>query len=207
MQLFVPISIEALQDAQNVAQEVAELIAFEKDVRESIAFVTGTGTSQPWGIRAALSGVTSAKVNTTTADAFVVADVYKLDEQLPARYRMRGTWLGHRAIYNDVRQFDTNGGSSLWETLGADVPNLLLGRPAVESEAMDSTVSGTNKYILILGDFNNYVIADRIGTTVEFVPHLFGASGRPTGQRGWYAYARVGADSVNDLAFRMLDGQ
>lgn len=207
LQLFVPISIEALQDAQNVAQEVAELIAFEKDVRESIAFVTGSGTSQPFGIRTALSTVTSAKVNTTTADTFGLADVYKLDEQLPARYRMRGTWLAHRAIYNDVRQFDTAGGAALWERLGADVPPQLLGRPAVESEAMDSTVSGTNKFPMILGDFQNYVIADRVGTTVEFVPHLFGASGRPTGQRGWYAYARVGADSVNDLAFRMLDGQ
>lgn len=41
--------------------------------------------------------------------------------------------------------------------------------------------------------------------TVEFLPHLVGANNRPTGQRGWYAYFRVGADSVNDGAFRMLN--
>jgi hypothetical protein len=26
----------------------------------------------------------------------------------------------------------------------------------------------------------------------------------PTGQRGWFAYARIGANSVNDLGFRLL---
>src|SRR3546814_1841365 len=42
--------------------------------------------------------------------------------------------------------------------------------------------------------------------TVEFIPHIFDATTNfPKGQRGWYAYYRVGADSVNDGAFRMLD--
>jgi predicted phage gp36 major capsid-like protein len=27
---------------------------------------------------------------------------------------------------------------------------------------------------------------------------------RPTGQRGWFAYARIGGNSVNDLGFRLL---
>ena len=40
--------------------------------------------------------------------------------------------------------------------------------------------------------------------------HLFAATpaeqrNRPSGQRGWYAHYRVGADSVNDGAFRMLN--
>jgi HK97 family phage major capsid protein len=209
LQIFVPISIEALQDAQNVAQEVAEMIAFKKDELESTAFVNGSGdaSNQPYGLITRLAGVTNSKVNTTTADTFGLADLYKLDESLPARYRMRASWLAHRAIYNDVRQFDTSGGAALWERLGADVPAQLIGRPAYESEAMASTPSGTNNLFLVFGDFQNYVIADRIGTTVEFIPHLFGSNQRPTGQRGWYAYARVGADSVNSKAFRVLDGQ
>jgi HK97 family phage major capsid protein len=206
-QVFVPISIEALADAQNVAQEVAGLIAFEKDTRESIAFVTGSGTSQPYGIKTRLGATTSSRVTSTTADQFAAIDVYKVDEALPARHRIRASWLAHRALENDIRQFDTSGGASLWVQLAADVPPTLLGRPIYESEAMPSSVSGTNVYSLIFGDFQKYVIADRIGTTVEFIPHLFGASGRPTGQRGWYAYFRVGADAVDPLAFRVLDHQ
>lgn len=204
---FVPISIEALQDEANVTQEVARLLAFGRDVLESAAFVTGTGTGQPTGIVTALTG-TSSVVSPTTAETFAAADVYKLDAALPSRYRANASWLANRAIYNSVRQFDTNGGAQLWERIGADVPPMLLGRPALESEDMDAAFDAAataDNHIAVYGDFSNYVIADRVGMTVEFIQHLTGANGRPTGQRGWYAYYRVGADSVNDGAFRMLN--
>jgi HK97 family phage major capsid protein len=205
-QIFVPVSMELLQDGDNAAAEVQRVMAFEADRLESIAFVTGSGTNQPQGIITALSGGSSV-VNTTTADQFGLVDLFAIDGALPTRYRVNSAWLAHRKIYNLTRQFDTNGGAALWAQLAADVPERLLGRPAAEAEAMDSTVSGTNKKFLVFGDFSNaYVIADRIGTTVELVPHLFGASNRPTGQRGFFMYKRVGADSVNDGAFRALNG-
>lgn len=202
---FVPISLAAFQDEPNVAQEVGRLLAFGKDTLESAAFTTGTaGASAPVGIISALGG-TSSEVSSTTNDAFGLVDLYKLDEQLPARYRGRASWLANRAIYNDIRQFDTSGGAALWERLGADVPGLLLGRPAYESSDMDGALGTGNDYVLVFGDFQYYVIADRIGTTVEFVPHLFSSNSMPTGQKGWFAHYRVGADSVNDGAFRMLE--
>jgi HK97 family phage major capsid protein len=210
LDIFVPISIEASQDALNIAQEVSGMIAFEADRRESVAFVTGTGTGQPRGIRTALNAAGgSVIVNTAENNAFAVDDVYELDSSLPARYRMAASWLSHRRTYNDIRGFDESGGSSLWVQLQQDVPPLLLGRRAYEAEEMATgTTTGTD--LLIFGDWSNYVVADRIGTTVEFIPHLFrqetaGAGvGMPTGQRGWYAYKRVGANSVNSGAFRML---
>ncbi|MFE0699124.1 phage major capsid protein [Streptomyces sp. NPDC058872] len=204
---FVPISIEALEDEANVTQEVGRLLAFGKDTLEAAAFTTGSGSGQPTGIITALAGG-SSEVAPTTAETFAVADVYKLDQALPARYRAMGSWMANRAIYNLVRRFDTGGGADLWERLGADVPPMLLGRPALEAEDMDGTfdpAATENNYALLFGDFEHYVIADRIGMTVEFLPHLVGANNRPTGQRGWYAYYRVGADSVNDAAFRLLN--
>lgn len=204
---FVPISIEALQDEANVTQEVARLLAFGRDVLESAAFVTGTGVGQPTGIVTALTG-TSSVVSPTTAETFAAADIYKLDGALPSRYRSNASWLANRGIYNTVRQFDTNGGAQMWERIGADVPPMLLGRPALESEDMDAVFDASataDNYVAVYGDFSNYVIADRVGMTVEFIQHLTGANGRPTGQRGWYSYYRVGADSVNDAAFRMLN--
>lgn len=201
---FVPISIEALQDEQNVTQEVARLLLFGKETHEATAFATGSGTNEPYGIVTALQGVAGSVVNAVTDNAFVAEDVYRLDEDLPARYRARASWLANRSIYNDIRQFDTSGGAQLWERIGNGMPNELLGRPAYEAEGMDGAIATGDDYVLVFGDFDNYVIADRIGTTVEFIPHLFGANQRPTGQRGWYAYFRVGADSVNDGAFRLL---
>lgn len=203
--IFVPISIEAAADEANVANEIARMIAFEKDRMESVAFVTGSGSGEPTGIVTALTG-TGSVVNSATTDTFAVADVYALDSGLPARYARNATYLAHRAVYNLMRRFDTQGGAALWTTLGNGLPQQLLGKPIAEAEAMDSTVTAlAANPLLIFGDFSNYVIADRVGTTVEYIPHLFGSNRRPTGQRGWYAHFRVGADSVNDAGFRMLD--
>jgi len=204
---FVPISIEALEDAANVTSEVAKLLAFGKDVLESAAFTTGSGVGQPTGVVTALAG-TASEVAPATPETFASADVYAMDSALPARYRSGASWLANRGIYNRVRNFDANGGAQLWERIGADVPPQLLGRPAYEAEDMDGTLNAAateTNYPLIYGDFENYVIADRIGMTVEFIPHLFHtANNRPMGQRGWYAYYRVGADVVNEAGFRML---
>lgn len=204
-QIFVPFSHEIGQDAAGLADDIAMMIAFEKDAAEAIAFATGSGSSQPTGIVTALTGGSSV-VTTGTNDTFAVADVYKTDSALPARYAANGSWLGHRAIYNLMRQFDTSGGSALWGQLADGLKRELLGRPDYVSEAMASSVADGAK-LLVFGDFSNYVIADRLGTTLSYIPHLFGSNGRPKGQAGWHAYIRVGADSVNDGAFRMLQVQ
>lgn len=202
---FVPISLEAIQDAANITAEVANLMAEGKDILESSAFAVGSGTAMPTGIVTALTGSPSV-VNAASDTALGIADVYKLHGSLPARYRSRSSWLANNLIYNTVRQL----GQDLWGSLGQDRPNGLLGRPVLEAEDMDGTISAGADNVLIIGDFSNYVIADRIGMTMEFIPHLFQQAtagqgfGRPTNQRGWLAYVRHGADSINDGAFRML---
>ncbi|MGW4883368.1 phage major capsid protein [Streptomyces murinus] len=204
---FVPISIEAMDDAENVTQEVGRLLATGKDDLEAAAFVTGTGVKQPTGIVTALAG-TSSEISPVTAETFTSADIFALDSSLPARHRRNASWLANRHIYNMTRQFDTAGGSDLWVQLGEDVPPNLVGRRALEAEDMaagfNPAAAGDNR-ILVFGDFQHYVIADRIGMSIEFIPHLMGANQRPKGERGWYAWYRVGADSVLDGAFRVLN--
>ncbi|MFE9936322.1 phage major capsid protein [Streptomyces hirsutus] len=204
---FVPISFEAMDDAENVTQEVGLLLAAGKDDLEAEAFVSGTGVKQPTGVVTALAG-TASEIAPTTAETFASADLYALDGALPARHRRNAAWLANRHIYNLTRQFDTSGGSDMWVQLGEDLPPNLIGKPALEAEDMasgfDPAVAGNNR-IMVFGDFQHYVIADRIGMSVEFIPHLMGANQRPKGQRGWYAWYRVGADSVLDSAFRMLN--
>lgn len=201
---FVPISIEALQDQANVTTVIADLLAFGKNVQDAAAFATGTGTAQPFGIVTALTGGASVVASSTT-DAYLLADLYLTKGGLPARYRPNASWLANDAIYNLTRQFAEPSG--FWSDLSEDRPPLLLNRPALESEDMDGTLSaGVDNLVLIIGDFSNYVIADRVGMTVETIPHLFAtANNRPTGQRGFYAFYRLGADSVNDGAFSMLN--
>jgi HK97 family phage major capsid protein len=204
---FVPISLEARMDAPNVANEVGTLLAQGKDDLEAVKFITGaSGSNEPIGIVTALTG-TSSVVTSTTTDTFAIADIYKVYNALPARYRARAAWLANNLIYTLSRQFDTGGGAGLWAQLGQDRPQELVGRTVYEAEAMDGVITAlAANPVLIFGDFQNYIVADRVGTTVDFIPHLFDTStGRPTGQSGWFAYYRVGADSVNDAGFRMLD--
>jgi len=208
---FVPISIEALEDEANVASTIATLLAEGRDILEASAFILGTGTGQPKGIVTALTG-TGAVTNSATTDTLAVGDLYNLQGALAARYRRNASWLANNQFYNRARQFDTAGGSALWAQLGENRPPILLGRPIYEAEDMDGVINATQEnYMAIFGDFQNYIIADRIGMTVEFIPQLFqqavaGAGvGMPTGQRGWLAYYRVGANVVNSGAFKMLD--
>jgi HK97 family phage major capsid protein len=210
---FVPISLEAFMDESNVAAEVGRLLADGKDELESQVFITGTGFLEPAGLITRLAASATAETLSAASNAFALEDVYTLHDALPARYRRRAAWLGNQSIYSLTRQFDESGGSALWAQLGAARPQVLLGRPAYEAEPMDGVVdSGSDNYVLIFGDFQYYVIADRIGMTVEFVPHLFGATGvgspavaHPTGQRGWFAYYRVGADVTHAGGFRLLN--
>lgn len=205
---FVPISIEALQDEANVTAEVAKLLAFGKDSLEATAFISGNGTSQPKGIITALDG-TAAEIAPTTAETFALADVYKTYDAVPARHRGNGSWLANNLIYSKIRQFDTSGGAGLWETVGNGRPANLLGRPVGEAEAMDGAFDAAataDNFVLLFGDLSNYVIADRIGMAVEFIPHLFHTSNnRPSGSRGWYAHYRVGANVVDAGAFALLN--
>jgi HK97 family phage major capsid protein len=201
---FVPISIEALADEANVTGEIANLLAFGKAVQDAAAFATGTGSAQPTGIVTALTGGASV-VASSTSDAYLIADLYATQGSLPARYRPGASWLANNLMYNKTRQFSEPSG--FWTDISEDRPALLLSKPAYESEDMDGVITGgQDNLMLIFGDFSNYVIADRVGMTVETIPHLFAtADNRPSGQRGFYAYYRLGADSVNDGAFSMLN--
>ncbi|WP_078309202.1 phage major capsid protein [Mycobacterium sp. 96-892] len=204
---FVPIGIEALEDGANVTEEVAKLLAAGKDDLEAEAFITGSGSGRPTGLVTALDG-TSAEVAALTPETFALADLYNIQGALPARHRIRASWLANNLIYNKVRQFDTNGGAGLWERLPDDRPAKLLGKPVGEAEAMKGTwnaAATADNFVLAFGDFENFVITDRIGFRVEFLPHLFGANRRPTGQRGWYAYYRVGSNVVDPGAFKILN--
>lgn len=210
-QAFVPASIEIAGDYPNLVGDLGELFADAKFRLEATAFATGTGTNQPVGIVTALDG-TSSDTSTATTDVFAIADVYATFENTGPRYRMAGVgsqaWCSNIAILNDIRQFGTanNYHGFTVDLTEAGVP-AILGRPWFEMSAMDGVINTmAENNILVFGDWRSYVIVDRVGFSVEFIPHLFNtANNLPSGQRGYYAYWRVGADSVNDGAFTLLN--
>lgn len=205
---FVPFSIEIGQDWANMESDIRNMITRAKDDLEGAAFATGSGSGQPTGVITALDGG-SSEIAPATPETFAVADVYALEQALQARYRSNASFIANKVYYNKIRQFDTAGGAALWERIGAAMPAQLLGYNAYESSDMDGVLpdpaATADNFCLLFGDFSNYVIVDRVGLSVELVPHLFATgNNRPSGQRGFYANWRTGADSVNDAGIKVL---
>lgn len=197
-------SYEIFQNT-NLAAELPMLVSDAKARLENDAFATGSGSGAPKGIVTAAAAVTASRVAASTAGALNTVDVYNVIAGVPPRHRSSSSWLANFATYSKIRQLDTYGGSAFWANLGANQPEVLLGRPTYESSEMSSSyVAG--QYVLLAGDFQQYLIYDVIGaTTLEYIQNVVDTTtGRPTGQRGWFATWRTGADVTDVNAFRLL---
>ncbi|MEZ5408282.1 MAG: phage major capsid protein [Acidimicrobiales bacterium] len=206
---FVPFSIEVGADWTGMEAELREAFADARDRLEATAFATGAGTGGvPQGIITAVVAGGTSVVATASADTFAATDVYALQAAVPPRFRSNGVWVANLAIYNRARQFtDTVGGFRNSLDMSTGMGPTMLGRPVHESSDMDGVIdAAANNYILLFGDVRAaYTIVDRVGLSVELVPHLVGTNHRPTGQRGLYAYWRVGGGLVNGAAVRLLN--
>ena len=211
---FVPFSIEIGQDWSSFSSEMGRMFADSKDILEATKFATGSGTNEPFGV---ITGATTVFTASNT-NSLVVADIYGVHNALGPRFRRASAWTFNNAVTDRIRQLDTAGGANLWvenlQLRSAAIPNGftdgqmgagLLGKPAFEATGQSGTFT-TGQLIGVVGDFSYYKIVDRIGLTVETIPHIFGAAqgNLPTGQRGLYAYWRVGAKVLHANAFRTL---
>jgi len=197
-------SYEVLADS-GFASDLQMLLADAKMRLEEAAFATGnTGASVPRGVVAAVAAVTASIVSSATISSFVVGDVYRVADALRPRDASESSWIANKAVFSKIRQMDTSGGSAFWANLGVAVPSQLLGQPIYECSTMGSVIT-TSANILLAGNFKQYYVVDRIGMSVLYEPMVKSTNAnRPTGQAGWFAFWRVGADAVDPDAFRLL---
>jgi HK97 family phage major capsid protein len=206
---LIPFTIELDQDYPSFASEMSTLLAEGYDELLVDKFTRGSGTGEPWGILTALSGNTNVRVGVQTSGAnFGPNDPYSVWKAVPQRFRRRASWLMSVDVNNKIRQIATaNVFHAFTENLPAEWADTLFGKSVYESPYMPDTTTSTsaNSGLAVVGDFQNFVIARRGGMSVELVPHLLSTTTNlPNGQRAWFAYARIGSDSVNDLGFRLL---
>jgi HK97 family phage major capsid protein len=145
-------------------------------------------------------------VVTSAGSALAVADVVANQNALPPRWRPNARWMANLAIINQGRILPlyTNGPATVSD---ATNPPRMLGWELLENNAMDGTIAAgsTNDYVLLSGDFQQYIIVDRSEATVEVIPHLFGANRRSTAKRGYHLHWRAGGDCVITDAFRLTN--
>jgi HK97 family phage major capsid protein len=174
------------------------------DNLQATAYTTGSGNGQPKGIVTALAG-TSSEINGGGSEAIAAADAFTLQNALPARFSGNASWQMHIATMNTFRQMETTNGALKFPEIAN---GQLLGKPLHENSNMDGAIVASataNNYVAIYGDVRaGFVIADRIGATLELLPG-YGANGRPTAQRHAFLTFRTGSDVVVPQALRMLD--
>ena len=207
------------RDDSTFASQLPSLLGDAKDRLEEATFASATGTtgtaSNP---KSALStlGTGQKVVAASASGAFVgtgsAVDVYNLQAKLAPRWRQSSAvaWLANITNINKLRAIDVYGGSSFWANFGNDTPEQLLGKPIYESSSVTTatgTGTGTGNAALLFGDWNQYIIVDRVGSSMLYVPMLTGTgsgANLPTGQSGWFYFWRTGADVSTSSAFVYL---
>lgn len=204
---FIPFSIEVGMDYPSFAAEMSRLLTEGYDELLAESFVTGSGTGRPRGLVTALDANTNVEVLLATEGTLAAADINKVWESLPDRFKGRANWLMSHPISDKIAAFGNGNNLSFVTVDFTQALQTLRTRPTTETAYMtDLTTSAVHTNVAVIGDFSNYLVAQRAGMSVELVPHLFDTTNnRPTGQRGLFAWARAGADSINDLGFRLLN--
>lgn len=203
---FVPYTIEIGMDYPNFASEFGKAIAAGYVQLIASQSMTGSG-SAPQGIFTAIDATAAREVIVTTSGALGPEDVFKAWNHLGEMWRDgRASWFSSVSVESAVR---ANGGANLGlysVSITAEGLVLVNGRPWYKTDyapAFTGTTGTVN--LLVVGDFSNFLIAQRAGMSVESVPHIFGMTNNaPLGERGLFAWARHGMDSINDNAFTLL---
>ena len=194
-------SYELFEDS-DIAQQIGTVLADAKSVWESLSF-TITQSNGPAGIITALVAAGGSTIIATGTNALATADVYANQAALPARWQANSSWMMNLAILNGFRQLPQATGLNYSIVNDDTTPPKILGRPAYVNSSMDGTLTGAAAdYALLNGDFSQYAIVDRIGSTLEVLPG-YGANFRPTGQKHFYLHWRAGANVLVPDAFRL----
>ena len=205
-------SQQMLDDAMfDVEKWLAHEIATEFARAEGMAFVKGTGTSQPLGFLSSPNATTAdgtrpmgtlQTIGTGVAGAFPASNpadkLIDLVQTLRSPYRQGAVFVMNSATAAAIRKFKTSDGAFLFQPgLQAGSPATLLGYPLIEAEDMPDIAASSLS--IAFGNFKaGYVIAERNATTILRDPYTH----KPYVH--FYATKRVGGQVVNSEAIKLL---
>lgn len=132
---------------------------------EDAAFMAGTGTGQPLGIRGTAGVASVAQVGASLAGD----DIINLYYTLPIQYRAKAVFLMHDTRAALVRKLKDTSGRYLWADtfegnglLASATNPTVLGRPVlIQNDIPTNLGAGTNESEIWFGDLSFYAIGDR----------------------------------------------
>ncbi len=191
------ISEELMQDsAFDMASYIAGNFGRRMGDKEEEAFFTGDGTGKPLGIMAETGG---AQVGATAAGDISFDDVIALYHSLRLPYRRKAVFMISDATAMALRKVKDGNQQYIWQnSVTADRPDMLFGRPVYTSRFMPEPTSG--KIAMLFGDMKYYWIADRTTRTFQRLNELYAE----TGQIGFIATQRVDGKLILPEAVKAL---
>ena len=194
---YVDVSLQALEDSDNVLTEVSVALAEDFGAKENLAFLNGTLAVEPSGFMAAAGVGTTNNGHATnlSADALI-----RLFYAQPQTFRSNGTWVMNGATLGIIRALKDTTGQYLWQpSIQAGQPETILGRPVLEMKDMPSIAAAATP--IAFGDFKRaFRIYDRVD--LQVLPDLL--TQRTNGMARFHARRRVGSAVVRPDAFRKL---
>lgn len=199
------VSRSLLEDAGvDVAMLVSELFSEAMAQDEDEQFLLGEGGDRPEGVLGVRSGANAAPVsgistvNSGNATALTADGLIDLAFDLDAQYLQNAVFVGAKATFRDIRKLKDGNGDYLWQRgLEQGSPPTVLGYNYLMQEAMPSV--GASNHPLIFGDWRGYLIAERVGMTVE---RIVDATTAGQNQIALFGRRRVGGSVAEPWRFR-----
>jgi HK97 family phage major capsid protein len=213
---YLPFSMEWGQDQSDVAANAQAMFSNAYAEFVSSKTATGSGSSDVTGLFTRMANTTTSPAHSTvtTAGSLSATDVRAVWGALPERYRVDPScaFMASPSVETQLSALAapsaTNGlAPGDWQMHMGTGQHMLFGKPVLsvsDAPAWTGTTGAAN--ILVVGAFQRYAAVSRLGGfSVELIPHLRDVStGLPTGERAYFATARVGGDVIDVNAFRIL---
>lgn len=193
---YVDVNNVLLQDAPQVETEVRAALTEDYAKKESVAFVNGSGTTQPEGVmtNGSILFTKNGHATVLAADALIT-----LLYAMPATYRNAGVWAMNGSTLAAVRKLKDGQNNYLWQpSYQAGQPEMILGRPVLE--VLDMPDIGAGTFPILYGDFSGYRIVDRQALTFLVDPYTRAVNK----QTRYHSTRRLGARVLMPAKFRKL---
>lgn len=143
---------EAVQDL------LIRIFARALGLAEDTAFMVGTGTGQPKGIRTYTISQSVAQAGASLADS----DITNLEYTLPRQYRSNAVFIMHDSRAKLISNLRSTDGKKLHPEIDNKDNPTLNGYPVVISDNIPTNLgAGTNESEIFFGDLSFYYIGDR----------------------------------------------
>lgn len=191
----VKFSRQLMQDsAFDVDSHVAQALGERIGRVTATAYVAGTGSGQPTGVKDSATPFSAADDATISFD-----DMIGLKHDLDPAYRMNATWVLNDSTLKSISTLKDSDGQYLWRpSLIEGSPDLILGHNYVIDQDMQSIAAGTRS--VLFGDLKKYIIRDVLNFDLIRMDERFA----DTFQVGYVAFMRTDGKLIQSSAVRAL---